>query len=259
MKIITHDGMFHADEIFAIALLHQVLGECPVERKRNISAEELQDPDIWVLDVGRTHDAELHNFDHHQDRILKATNTMVRDALLDEAKISSNQYLEIYDVFEAISEIDRNGYAGVNGFQVNSLIRSFNYLKNGFDLAVEVARNYIRACFNTVDQEKDSRRIYDAGIVHLDGMIRECTGYPIHWKRYNDARILVFQDKTRWKVISIDSTRYPLLSTEKEEFLHDQKFMATFLKREEALECAILSYATYEYNEDLKDNVEPIR
>ena len=69
-KIITHDGQFHADEVFAVALLLRVFGLVPVVRTRVVTKEDLDDPEIWVLDQYGQYDRLKHNFDHHQDKEL---------------------------------------------------------------------------------------------------------------------------------------------------------------------------------------------
>ncbi|MEJ7892830.1 MAG: MYG1 family protein [Solirubrobacteraceae bacterium] len=63
MMVATHDGSFHADEVFAVAAL-QLLGE-PVEVVRTRDRDELAAADLRV-DVGFSDDAAAGDFDHHQ-------------------------------------------------------------------------------------------------------------------------------------------------------------------------------------------------
>ncbi|HZE14567.1 MAG TPA: MYG1 family protein [Mycobacterium sp.] len=63
MVIATHDGSFHADEVFAVAALG-LLGE-PVEVIRTRDREALERADVRV-DVGFRHDPSTGDFDHHQ-------------------------------------------------------------------------------------------------------------------------------------------------------------------------------------------------
>lgn len=80
MKIVTHDGTFHTDEVFAIALLKKfVSGNIEVIRTRNteILEEAKKDKSVYVIDVGREYNEEYRNFDHHQrDFNLKWNNTI---------------------------------------------------------------------------------------------------------------------------------------------------------------------------------------
>lgn len=63
MVIATHDGSFHADEVFAVAALG-LLGE-PIEVLRSRDREILAGADLRV-DVGFRYDPATGDFDHHQ-------------------------------------------------------------------------------------------------------------------------------------------------------------------------------------------------
>ncbi len=66
-KLITHDGSFHSDDIFAAATLSILL-----EKKgETFEIIRTRDPEIiktgdYVFDVGGIYDAETNRFDHHQ-------------------------------------------------------------------------------------------------------------------------------------------------------------------------------------------------
>ncbi len=68
-KIVTHNGSFHTDEIFASALIKMFVNP-DVEVVRTRCDRKLEkytnDPNVWVVDVGRSYDEALRNFDHHQ-------------------------------------------------------------------------------------------------------------------------------------------------------------------------------------------------
>jgi uncharacterized UPF0160 family protein len=63
MKVATHPGNFHADDVFAVAALGLAAG--PLEIVRTRDAEALADADARV-DVGGRDDAAAGDFDHHQ-------------------------------------------------------------------------------------------------------------------------------------------------------------------------------------------------
>lgn len=63
-KIVTHNGNFHADEIFACATLSLLF-------KGNVTIKRSREPEIWatgdfVVDVGGVYDVARGCFDHHQ-------------------------------------------------------------------------------------------------------------------------------------------------------------------------------------------------
>ncbi|CAH7372017.1 conserved hypothetical protein [Vibrio chagasii] len=69
LKIITHSGSFHADELFATALIKRFVSKSvEVIRTRDeaILTAATQDPNVWVVDVGRSYNEKRRNFDHHQ-------------------------------------------------------------------------------------------------------------------------------------------------------------------------------------------------
>jgi uncharacterized UPF0160 family protein len=63
MNVATHDGSFHADEVFALAAL-SLLGE-PIEIVRTRDPDTLAAADVRV-DVGFASDPAAGDFDHHQ-------------------------------------------------------------------------------------------------------------------------------------------------------------------------------------------------
>lgn len=63
MKIVTHSGSFHADDIFAVAILLLAIGESQVIRTRAKAQIDLAD---YVVDVGMVYDPAKNRFDHHQ-------------------------------------------------------------------------------------------------------------------------------------------------------------------------------------------------
>ena len=65
-RVVVHAGGVHMDEILAVGMICEREGVLTVER-RNPTAAELADPEVWVVDVGARHEPELRNFDHHQD------------------------------------------------------------------------------------------------------------------------------------------------------------------------------------------------
>ena len=80
--IITHPGKSHFDEFCAVSL---ILGyhkdtDFVVER-REPKESEIENPEIWVVDIGNEHNPKLKNFDHHQDLSISVSFVLVADYL----------------------------------------------------------------------------------------------------------------------------------------------------------------------------------
>jgi uncharacterized UPF0160 family protein len=63
MVIVTHSGKFHADDAWAVAVLHILFPECEIIRTRDPALIEAAD---FAVDVGGIWDAPTGRFDHHQ-------------------------------------------------------------------------------------------------------------------------------------------------------------------------------------------------
>ncbi|XBH20665.1 MYG1 family protein [Jonesiaceae bacterium BS-20] len=63
MIIATHNGKFHADDVFGVALLRQLFPQAQVVRTRDQAVLDAAD---IVLDVGGVYDPKILRFDHHQ-------------------------------------------------------------------------------------------------------------------------------------------------------------------------------------------------
>ncbi len=66
IRIVTHSGTFHVDEILAVSALELYLNGRPYEVVRS------RDPEVWktgdfVLDVGMEYDHARRRYDHHQE------------------------------------------------------------------------------------------------------------------------------------------------------------------------------------------------
>ena len=61
--IATHNGNFHADDVFAVAALKRIFPDATVTRTRDL--ELIAKADI-VVDVGSEYNPETDRFDHHQ-------------------------------------------------------------------------------------------------------------------------------------------------------------------------------------------------
>ena len=67
-RLVTHWGRFHADEVFATAVLRRLFPEAELVRTRDVRLldEANEDPSSIVYDVGGEYDPGRHCYDHHQ-------------------------------------------------------------------------------------------------------------------------------------------------------------------------------------------------
>ena len=61
--VITHNGCFHTDDVFAVAIISLVEGKVEISRTRDEKVFETAD---YVVDVGGQYSPSRKRFDHHQ-------------------------------------------------------------------------------------------------------------------------------------------------------------------------------------------------
>ena len=104
--IVVHPGGAHLDEILAVGLICREHGLLPVHRHEP-TANDLGDPDVWVVDVGMRHEPELRNFDHHQQDHLECAFSLVARYLGLHELLASRPW------YDAQIEIDVHGVDGL--------------------------------------------------------------------------------------------------------------------------------------------------
>lgn len=78
-KIVVHPGTAHGDDFLACCILAAKFS-VPIER-REPTQDDLDNPDILVLDVGGRFEPEKLNFDHHQDLTIPCSLVLVLQRL----------------------------------------------------------------------------------------------------------------------------------------------------------------------------------
>jgi len=139
MLVATHDGSFHADEVFAIAALG-LLGD-PVEVVRTRDPEALARADLRV-DVGFRDDASAGAFDHHQRDFDRARDNGVRYASFglvwrefgtracdgdeDVADAVDATLVQAVDANDTGQQLTQPLIEGVHAMTVNAIVGGFN-------------------------------------------------------------------------------------------------------------------------------------
>jgi len=105
MKIVSHLKPRHLDDYLSIMLLKSKYPTADVEyvHPQRVPQEYYADKEVYLIDVGGEYNAELKNFDHHQDKNIQCSFCLV---LLHEFDA---QFLNLKTV-QAIDVIDRFGY-----------------------------------------------------------------------------------------------------------------------------------------------------
>jgi len=110
-KIITHPGGAHLDDILSTALVLARYSEIEYIERRDPTEKEINDPLIWILDIGRVYNPKIRAYDHHQKEWEECTiSLLLKDwNLWEKAKFTYLwlEFIVIDDAFgpNRISEI----------------------------------------------------------------------------------------------------------------------------------------------------------
>jgi uncharacterized UPF0160 family protein len=206
MLIATHDGSFHADEVFAIAAL-ALLGD-PLEVVRTRDRDALAQADLRV-DVGFRYDPSTGDFDHHQRDFDSARDNGVRYASFglvwrefgaqvcegeqDVADAVEETLVQSVDANDTGQQLTRALIDDVHPLTVNGIIGGFNARwdealtaeedRARFDQAVALAQGIIaREIASAASGRRAQRIVRDAITAAPDPRVVEL---PINtpWKQ----------------------------------------------------------------------------
>ncbi len=246
--IITHPGSAHFDDVTAVSLILAVNSDTQfrVER-REPSEAELDNPEIWVVDVGDRHEPEKLNFDHHQSLECPAGFVLVAEylGLLDTLSVMPWwNFKDSVDRFGPVlsSKKFQAGDDLVNRNPVEDWLvdRFASDPQDSLPLLKSFGTRIIensRGLKGQIDFWKTARRLIISGVPAVIGETTESFGLE-EYRRLaeNPPDIVISLDRRSegWRLYRYDGApvNFTLLSNFPEiEFAHKSGFMAKTRKR----------------------------
>lgn len=215
LRVATHSGSFHADEVFALATLRLHFGAIGIIRTRD--AEALAECDLRI-DVGRKYDPATGDFDHHQGDAGERANG-IRYAsfglvwksfgadvcgsqeIADELDLSLVAPVDAGDNGQELCEPQ---FEGVNAYQLGRLISGFG------------------STWDAEDREAAEQQGFGEALMLADGIIRReiaqaqararATGLVrAAIARAEDPRIIEFDRGLPWKAVVMNEAPEALI------------------------------------------------
>lgn len=208
MKITTHNGQFHADEVVAFTFLKFIMNDIEFERTRNL--EIIESSDI-VIDVGMKYEPDMNRFDHHQDScnitfsekynipmssagmVYKKYGKEYLNKLLSD-EIEDELYYEFYDnVIKEIDAIDN----GIKNQDMNF------YIQTGISRMIS-RFNY----FDVFDEQKQYEQFYKAS--NYAQNILEIIANDLYMKRklfndeYSKIKEIINNTSEKYIIVNFD-------------------------------------------------------
>jgi len=241
MNIVTHDGIFHADEVLACALLDVFLEPTRMDivRTRDEQALKLakENPDTYVIDVGGEYNPDMLNFDHHQrefkhtsaDKIPLSSAGLVLNHLTGLGVVSLEQKNYLRNVLvNGVDAID-TGYDApkskndkIQWATFSNLISNMNHSRDihsplqciEFYRAVDFAKTIVKDMLRRLAFIQDSKAALQTALKEQAGLQiiklpSECASIwqntLIQDKNHENAKFVVFDSGDNFKVMQIPS------------------------------------------------------
>lgn len=195
MRLVTHDGSFHYDEVLSTAVLLEIYPDAEVIRTR---VNEIIDTGDIVYDVGRVFDPSRNRFDHHQKSFqdtfspkygikLSSSGLIYKyycDKLFEKYGLhrSSRIYEEIrekiYVEFFLPADAIDNGYdiifGKIKSRTVADVVKSFNVYNSSSTSIKEENRRFRNALeFVTLDLRNYLNNIFSDYVINYESLYEE--------------------------------------------------------------------------------------
>jgi uncharacterized UPF0160 family protein len=191
----THDGIFHADDVLAVATIGMVQPLFEIKRSR--------DPEVWkqcdvLVDVGAEHDPLRRRFDHHQrgragareNGVLYSSFGLVwkhygeRICGAEVAAIVDRELVQPIDALDNGQELYLNGtpaFEGIRGYSFAKAISSLNpnWNEDGFKYIDDTFRNAVVFAGVLLERAIASAKAEHEALSTVRGAITASNGAPI--------------------------------------------------------------------------------
>jgi len=251
-KIITHAGVFHADEVLSIATImifeNINYDAIQIERKNEVSFEELADPSVIIIDVAQHYEPVLVNFDHHQNGELPASNLLVLEHFCHDIDLKNILKKQLYNY---VSDVDKGKVIIKEGGETatfNSIIRNLNNIEEeGFNIAMIIACATLEGYLATAMLSIETKEYYYSLERVLDGkvVIERAGQFIPDWKELAKQEGVMFMISPNarggWQLVTRDSDEFTIPQhpdPKVQTFLHANGFVAVYSELSYALEDA---------------------
>jgi len=208
LNVATHNKIFHADEVTAIALLRLFTEDEIVVHRIEHDTEDFSTYDM-VIDISKKFDGDKY-FDHHQNKGGKSSAGLIWEYLGFQ-----EDYPKISKLIRLVDDNDV-GIEKAKPFEYSNLIKCFNHSKINSkeqDIQFEKAVDFSMTVLNSMAEFAESLHaakeiIRDSFMFDNNPSILELSTFTPHWATYINAKempnikAVVWEDKEddNWKV-----------------------------------------------------------
>lgn len=223
VKLFTHDGDFHADEIFAIVLLsHFKNVNAPIIRTRDkdILSEACKNKECYVIDVGSIYDPENLNFDHHQasfnltnedyENIPYSSCGLIWKYLKENMFLNLSLFV-INKIDDFVSRIDMLDN-GIKNYYQMSIISTCNYSPDDdvtkFNKALDIAKYYFYSLLQKWETQFQKHSIEKTALENAENKIifsEEKISVTPYLNASDNLLLVSKRNESEWCIMTLNS------------------------------------------------------
>ena len=135
-RAVTHNGSFHADDVFSAVVLMKIFPKLKIRRTRD--KEEIAKAYI-VFDIGRIYDPDKLRFDHHQPEAPKRKNGIFYSSFgqiwqkygveycgdAETAQIIDKKFVQLVDTADSGISVSNNCFDDISPMNIDDIITIF--------------------------------------------------------------------------------------------------------------------------------------
>jgi len=194
IKVATHSGIFHADEVCAVALLRCIenFGEVVVDRLPHQVAEIVLVKYDLVVDIGRVHNPAGGRFDHHQTSPAEGESRAAAGLVWSWVK-ESGKLPDVPAINKLVKLVDENdtGIRPSGSFELPAIVSRYNAQnpfgdeqKAAFEAAVSFVETQIRALIAEFELHEEAKVVAAAAKpTEIKGVV-ELPSFNRLWSHY---------------------------------------------------------------------------
>jgi len=235
--IVTHNGIFHADEVTAIALIEVFVDEEVTISRVPHNSEDLDSFDM-VIDIGKKYDG-VKFFDHHQYKGGKSSAGLIW-SYINKRYPKIEQFVRLVDMHDT-------GVKQATLFEFPSLISTFNTQKiyareqdKAFLDALSFTKKILLSYKNMQETQEAAKDIIEkSSFFNSTQTVLELSTYTPHWKYYINEektphiKAVVWEDNKKYKLQLIpkhtDTFQFSIQALQQDkdmDFVHSNGFFA---------------------------------
>ena len=238
MKVTTHSGSFHADEVMACAILKMLAEHRGEEftvirtRDRETLKEAVANEQTIVIDVGGEHSVRFQNFDHHQ-RSFTLTRELSNGVKYSSAGLVWGAYgkalpgvtQKVWEIMDngfisAIDAID-NGIEGwdspiswiISGLNPTWQDQSTDTENENFSIAVSIAMEVLKGRIASVAGDIAAEQYVNGGLFLHEGETLLLEQF-VPWQKFvctkeefSNVKFILFPDKCgEWRIQTVPTS-----------------------------------------------------